>query len=878
MSKVIPQAIQLSDYQSPEFLIHQVHLHFDLNERQTRVTAIIEFERNPGFSEDGPLVLNGESMVLQRLVLDGKLLSCEDYTVSDHHLTIHHVPEKFTLESEVTIKPEENTQLSGLYKSRTNYCTQCESQGFRRITYFLDRPDVMTRYTTSIAADKTRYPMLLSNGNLIETKELDNNRHWVKWEDPSKKPSYLFALVAGDFDLLQDTFTTCSGRKVDLRLYLEKGFNDQGDFALKALQRSMKWDEEAFNREYDLDIYMIVAVSDFNMGAMENKGLNIFNTKYILANSQTATDNDYIGIENVIGHEYFHNWSGNRVTCRDWFQITLKEGLTVFRDQCFIQDMTSEAVMRINTVNFLRSVQFVEDAGPMAHPIRPRSYIEVNNFYTNTVYRKGAEVIRMVQTLIGKEAFKKAMDLYFSRYDGEAVTTEDFIQAMQDSSGLDLTQFLRWYDQAGTPVLDIRSDYNESAKTFLLTVKQMTPVTPGQDEKLPLFLPLSIGFVGSECCDMPTQLQSEKTAIEGTRILQIKKAEQTFEFINVSEKPVLSLLRKFSAPVRVNYDYTDEELLWLIQCDSDSFARWEAGQEFYRRVIFGAVEAIKNNQRINLDTRLVDIFRKVILSGMNDYWYMATLLTLPNLSYLMQFMQPVDIESLHQAYHSVKKQLSEQLVAELKNCYDQHKLSNYEYNAADIGKRAIKNLALAYLVATEEPKFLELAFAQFTKSTNMTDVMGALNALNQVDSPYRIEALEMFFQKWKQQPLLVNKWLMLQAQAMDSKTIAVVKHLLQHPAYDSKNPNNVYSLIVSFGANPVCFHAHDGAGYELLADQVLDLDPHNPQVAARVIQPLTRWKMMDKKRQQMIKAALQRILEAPKLSNDVYEIVTKSLV
>ena len=873
-----PQPVYLKGYRPSDFLIDIVHLYVDLYEEETYVKTILNLQRNPVLSRtEAPLMLNGEDMILKSVIIDGHKLSPSSYMVDKFSLTIPDVPDQFALETEVVIKPQENTKLSGLYKSRGNFCTQCEAEGFRRITYFLDRPDVMAKYTTTITADKTKYPYLLSNGHLIETKTLDHKRHWIHWEDPSKKPSYLFALVAGDFDVLEDSFVTRSGREVALRLYLEKGFKDQGMFALTALQKSMRWDEEKFGREYDLDIYMIVAVSDFNMGAMENKGLNIFNTKNILANPNTATDDDYVRVEEVIGHEYFHNWSGNRVTCRDWFQITLKEGLTVFREQSFTEDVTSKSVARINVVNLLRNVQFLEDAGPMAHPIQPRSYIEINNFYTATVYNKGAEIVRMVQTLLGPQTFYKAMNLYFSLYDGQAVTTEDFIQVMEDVSGKDFEQFKRWYDQAGTPSLEVNSEYDEKEKMLTLIVKQTCLPTPGQPEKLPFHLPLSIGFVWSECEDMPTQLEGESKTVMGTRVLEIKESETIFRFINVEHKPILSLLRNFSAPVRLSYPYTDEELLYLLQHDSDPFARWEAAQLFAKQLIFKLVDDYYQKKPLKMDNRFVKSLQKIIQGSHKDPWYKATLLLLPSESYLMQFTKKMDIEVLFNVRQFVKKALATELVDDLKKGYRNNQLTKYEYHYADVGKRAFKNRCLSYLTEINDKLYYQLAYEQFKNSDNMTDVVGSLSALINHDCEERDQALEKFYQQWKDQPLIVNKWFSLQASSTLPSTFETVKKLTQHPAFNIKNPNNIHSLLAVFGANVVRFHNANGDGYRLIVDYVLKIDPVNPQVAARILQPLTRWKIMNEKYQALMKAELTRVARVPKLSTDVYEIVMKSL-
>lgn len=877
MEHAQPKTTYLRDYRPADFVIDSVHLHVDLHEDETQVKSILAMQRNTLAAADAPLVLDGEDMVLKSVILDGKKLSPSQYSVNEHSLTIPHVPNKFTLETEVVIKPQENTQLSGLYKSRGNYCTQCESQGFRRITYYLDRPDVLSRFTTTITADQKKYPVLLSNGNLVESKTLSGGRHWVHWEDPFKKPSYLFALVAGDFDLLEDTFTTMSNRKIALKLFLEKGFKEQGHFALKALKKAMRWDEETFGREYDLDIYMIVAVSDFNMGAMENKGLNVFNTKYILADKATATDVDYYGVEAVIGHEYFHNWSGNRVTCRDWFQLTLKEGLTVFREQLFSDDLLPPGVARIQNANFLRNSQFPEDAGPMAHPIRPQSYIEISNFYTTTVYRKGSDVIRMIRTLLGKEKFRAAMDLYFSRHDGHAVTTDDFVKAMEDASKIDLTQFRRWYEQAGTPVLDIDGVYDEKAQTFTLTVKQSCPPTPGQPKKEPFHIPLVMGLVGTQCQDLPLQLAHEKNSTSGTRLLEIKKPVETFQFIHVKEKPIPSFLRHFSAPVMLNYPYTDEELLWLLRCDSDYFSRWEAGQTYARCLIFRLVKEVQQQRPLHMDMHLVQAFKYLLTHSQGQEEYVAMLLTLPSINYLVQFMTPMDIEALHTAYDFVKKSLASALVADFAHAYKNNLLNSYQYNATDVGRRSLKNRSLAYLVESGESQYRQWAYQQFMQSDNMTDTMGALQALINHPSEEREKALAAFYDKWREQPLVVNKWLLLQATAMLPSTLDQVKKLMQHPAFDIKNPNNAYALIRTFGDNLVCFHEKSGAGYRFMADQVLAINAFNSHVAAIIVQPLSRWQKMDKTRQKYMKEELQRIAKASKLSKDVYEIVTKSL-
>lgn len=869
----------LKDYRPADFLIPEVFLHFDLQEENTVVKSVLKVKRNPAASNPhAPLVLNGEEMELHSVSINGHHLNAQQYQVDEHSLTIPQVLDEFVLELEVIIQPQKNTQLSGLYKSRTNFCTQCESHGFRRITYFLDRPDVMSQFTTTISADKKNYPILLSNGNLIECKDLSSGRHWAHWQDPSLKPCYLFALVAGDFDILEDQFQTQSGKQVDIKLYLERGFRDQGAFALTALKHAMKWDEEVFGREYDLDIYMIVAVSDFNMGAMENKGLNIFNTKYILAKPETASDQDYAGIESVIGHEYFHNWSGNRVTCRDWFQITLKEGLTVLREQLFSEAMTSPAVARIDQVNVLRNRQFLEDEGPNAHPVRPESYIEINNFYTPTVYNKGAEVIRMVRVLLGPELFRQGMDLYFSRHDGQAVTTEDFIQAMTDVSGKDFTQFFRWYQQSGTPRLEVQGQYNPQHQTFTLTVEQNCPPTPGQATKEPFYLPLSMGLVDKQGRDLPLQIQGENQPQEGSRVLAISQKQQQFVFVNIAEKPTPSLLRHFSAPVKLNYPYTLEELALLMTHDSDIVARWEASQRFAVQLLLELVKNLQNKSKPNLPSIWLASYSQILADKSCDKHLLARLLTLPSEAYLAQFLQPIDVENIHLSRDFGRKQLAVGLEQQFIALYH-HFLDSkpYEYNTESMGKRSIKNTALNYLMLTAKGIYADLAYEQFKASDNMTDVMGALTALNNYTGEQRNKVLLEFYKKWRDQPLVVNKWFALQASSQLPDTLTQVKQLLKHPAFSINNPNNVYNLIGVFTGNNIHFHAKDGSGYEFVADQVIAIDPNNPQVAARMVEPLTRWQNFDVKRQDLMQNQLKRIKQNTKISNDVYELVVKSL-
>jgi len=867
----------LSDYLPSEFVISNVDLAFDLHDDVTHVTSCLAVRRNPkAQTKTGTLELHGQELSLVSVRLDGKSLSNDQYQQTSETLSIANVPDAFTLEIEVDIKPQENTALMGLYVSRDNYCTQCEAQGFRRITYYLDRPDVMSTFTTCITADKTRFPYLLSNGNLIEKRDLDHGRHLMKWEDPSLKPAYLFALVAGDFDLLTDTFQTMSSRTVDLHLYVEKGFLDQAQYAMDALKRSMKWDETRWGREYDLDIYMIVAVSDFNMGAMENKGLNIFNTKYVLAKPETATDADYIGIEGVIGHEYFHNWSGNRVTLRNWFQLTLKEGLTVFRDQCFTEDMTSRGIARINTANVVRTAQFTEDAGPTAHPIRPDHYMEINNFYTLTVYRKGAEIIRMIETLISKELFRKGLDLYFEKYDGQAVTTEEFVSSMEQASGKDLTQFRRWYEQAGTPILQVRDEYDATEQTYSLHVEQRYPKLAVESPSLPLQLPLKVALLNEQGDEMALTLQQHGTLIEGnTAVLEMTEPKQTFVFEKVASKPIPSLLRHFSSPVNLEYDYSDDALAHLLAHDRDPFSCWSAAQMLYMRMIMKAVE---QNQAVALTPEFMHAFKALLESRHHDLSVLASLLTLPSHQFLLMRMPEKKVDGLHRAWLELKAALANQFQSQWLSLYREfHKDIPYIYSPKAVGERAIKNLALHYLATTGSDAHLEAALSQLMKSNNMTDSMGALSALNQSVGPYREKALAHFHEQWQKEPLVINKWLLLQASAYLPQTLDEVKALTQHASYQQRNPNNVYALIGGFAANIPCFHAKDGSGYRFIADQVIALDKENPQVAARVVQPLLQWRQVDALRQDLMAKELKRIQAAGDLSSDVYELVFKSL-
>ncbi|OGT25253.1 MAG: aminopeptidase N [Gammaproteobacteria bacterium RIFCSPLOWO2_02_FULL_42_14] len=866
------QTTYLKDYTPPDFLIDSVHCHFEIEENDIIVKSLLRVRRNAASkNQKADLVLDGEALILQQVALNGKILPAEKMCVTNKTLTILNVSDTFSLETTVQIFPKKNTTLMGLYQSRNNLCTQCEAEGFRRITYFLDRPDVMSRFTVTISADKDRFPFLLSNGNLVEERLMENNRHWVHWEDPSLKPCYLFALVAGDFDVIRDQFETMHERHVDLYLYLEKGFLDQGDYAMIALKKAMKWDEEKFGREYDLDRFMIVAVSDFNMGAMENKGLNIFNTKYILAKPETATDADYINIERVIAHEYFHNWTGDRVTCRDWFQLTLKEGLTVCRDQLFTEDTTSKGVARIDVVNTLRNHQFPEDAGPMAHPIRPDSYVKIDNFYTATVYEKGAEVIRMARTLLSPDGFRKGMDLYFSRYDGHAVTTEDFLQALADANQFDFSQFSRWYHQAGTPIVQVKTQYDVAKKTFHVHIKQMTLPTPHQFEKLPLYFPFEMALIDSHCHAMELQLEHESHSFGKSTVLTIQQSEETFTFIHVAEKPAPSLLRHFSAPVILHYDYSNDELARLMQCDTDAFCRWEAGQ----RLMVNAIGDAARNADVTADL-LIHSVESLLKNPPSDLNMLTRLLQFPSLKYLYTQLKPLDIDAVFRAEQLVEKALAKQLVKLFSDLFEKNKVTNPEYSVEACGQRAIRAASLYYLMHANPAHYAKIAFHDAQHATTMTDKLGALIALNHHVIDERETALTQFYEHYHREPLVVNKWFSLQASSTLPDTLQRVKSLLQHPAFDWKNPNNVYALLVTFGSNTLRFHDASGEAYEFLTDCILKIDANNPIVAARVVQPFSQWKQMDKSRGALMKAQLER-LSSQKLSDNLREIVAKSL-
>ncbi len=875
-----PQTIYLKDYTVPDYLIHNVDLNFDLAEDNTRVVSRLTLSRNPASQTgDAALILAGENLGLISVILnDDQQLTDQHYLQTPDSLIIHEVPQHriFVLTIENTINPKANTALEGLYLSNGMLCTQCEAEGFRKITYFLDRPDVMAQFTTTLVGDKDRYPVLLSNGNKIAQGELADNRHWVTWEDPFNKPCYLFALVAGQLDYIEDSFTTLSDRTINLQIFVEKHDLDKCTHAMQSLKNAMLWDEQVYGREYDLDLYMIVAVGHFNMGAMENKGLNVFNTKFVLARPDTATDSDYEHIEGVIGHEYFHNWTGNRITCRDWFQLSLKEGFTVFRDQEFTGDRTSKAVKRIEDVINLRTRQFAEDAGPLAHPIRPNAYIEINNFYTLTVYEKGAEVVRMIHTLLGAKGFRKGSDLYFERHDGQAVTCDDFVNAMEAANTVDLSQFRRWYEQAGTPVLTVRQAYDPEAQTLTLTLNQHCPSTPDQAVKEPLHIPVTMGLINKDGSIAPCKLQHATT---DEVILQLTQAEQSFTFEDLKEQPVVSLLRGFSAPVKLVMGRSLEELAFLLSYDRDTFNRWEAGQQLAGQIIAGLIADVQNDLQLQLNPIIIAAFKQVIEQSWDDLSYFSLLLSLPSETYLAEQMQVVDVEAIHTAREFVLLTLAEQLQAQFKSLYlENHREESGMFDAGAIGRRRIKNTCLAYLGRLGQADSQQWSQQQFATAKNMTDQIAALAVVVNGSHPAKQQCLADFYQQWQDEALVIDKWFALQASSHNPDTFANVQALMQHSAFDLKNPNRVRALIGAFSqANPLHFHAANGQGYQFLADQIIALNTLNPQVASRMLSPLTSWRRYDPGRQALIKAQLERIMTTEAVSKDVYEVASKSL-
>ena len=873
MKDAQPGTIHLRDYEAPRFLIDKTVLRIEIRDDDACVQATLSLRRNPESQYDGKsLELYGQHLTLNSIAIDGRKLLAEEYSMTAEDLTINSVPDQFELTSEVVIRPKDNASLEGLFKSRTMYCTQCEAEGFRRITYYLDRPDVMSEFTTTIIADKALCPVLLSNGNLLDSGDLDSGRHWATWHDPFRKPSYLFAMVAGDLAVVDDSFTTCSNREVDIRLYVEPKDLQKCDHAIQSLKNAMAWDEKVYGREYDLNLYMIVAVDDFNMGAMENKGLNIFNTSCVLAHPETTTDDAFKRVEGVVAHEYFHNWSGNRVTCRDWFQLSLKEGFTVFRDSEFSADMGSQTVKRVEDVNLLRTVQFSEDSGPTAHPVQPSSYMEISNFYTVTIYEKGAEVVRMIHTLLGPELFRQGSDLYFARHDGHAVTIEDFVAAMAEVSGRDFSQFMNWYRQSGTPRLSVNSEYDAQNKRYSLHFNQGIG-----DECSPYHIPVKLGLV-SDKGDLPLS-----TSGETNQVVEITRLTQTVTFEGVSERPVPSLLRGFSAPIKLDYAYSLDELGFLMSSDSDGFNRWNAGQQLSIQLMQGLMADYRNDKALTLDPRLKDAFTKVLIEPASDQAMQALVLTLPSETLLAELSEVVDIEAIHHVRQFVCRELGSVLADHWLRVYqDNQQQGGYRHNAREVARRSLKNLALRYLVYAGADNSLEFVESQFRQADNMTDRLSALTSLvndpREAAKDLAAAALASFYQDWSHEPLVLNQWFQVQSACSLPNGLDRVMRLMEHQAFDIHNPNKVRSVVGVFcNSNPINFHTDNGSGYQFLADNVIQLDKFNPQIAARLLIPLTKWRRFDGACSVAMHKQLSRVLASPELSRDTYEIASKSL-
>ena len=874
----IAQPVHLKDYRPPDWLVETVRLDVSLHPTAIKVRATLALKPNPN-TASAPLILDGDDLSLVSLRLNGNPLPADSYVSSSDSLTIPQPPNvPFTLEIETIVDPSANTQLSGLYRSNGTYCTQCEAEGFRRITYFPDRPDVMAIYTTRIEADKRDTPVLLSNGNLVESGEVQGGRHFAVWHDPHPKPSYLFALVGGDLACVEDRFLTMSGRNVTLRIYVEHGKQDRTAYAMDSLKRAMRWDEEVFGREYDLDIFMIVAVSDFNMGAMENKGLNVFNDKYVLASPDTATDADFAHIEAVIAHEYFHNWTGNRITCRDWFQLCLKEGLTVFRDQEFSADMRSRAVKRIADVRSLRATQFIEDAGPLAHPVRPETYKEINNFYTTTIYEKGAELVRMVRTLIGPKKFRAGMDQYFLRHDGEAATVEQFIQCFAEASGQDLSQFMRWYSQAGTPEVTVHGHFDAARKSYLLECRQVVPATPGQPIKEPMVIPLSLGLLGKDGRDLPLKPSTGELLTRGTLVLTDEVA--SFELADVKDRPVLSVNREFSAPVKIISDLSPDDLAFLAAHDSDPFNRWQALQTISARLLIENVEASRAGRAMRIDDRLMVALANILNDPELEPAFVALALVPPGEADIARDIgRDVDPDAIFRARSALRAAIGERLAPQLSELTGRlYTAGGYSPDARSAGRRALRNVALDLMAATGKSTEIARAHQQYATADNMTDRMAALATLSLHDVVERQQALDDFYARYSSDALVVDKWFSLQAAVPEPGALDKVRSLTAHPAFSLANPNRVRALIGAFAqGNPTQFNRADGAGYEFVADTVRALDPKNPQVSARLATAFRAWRMLESGRRAKAEAALTRLKTTPGLSRDLNDIVERAL-
>jgi aminopeptidase N len=874
----IAQPVHLKDYRPPDWLVETVRLDVSLHPMASRVRATLALKPNP-HTASAPLILDGDGLSLVSLRLNGNPLPPDSYVSSSDSLTIPQPPNApFTLEIETIVDPSANTQLSGLYRSNGTYCTQCEAEGFRRITYFPDRPDVMAVYTTRIEADKRETPVLLSNGNLVESGDTQDGRHFAVWHDPHPKPSYLFALVGGDLACVEDRFLTMAGRNVTLRIYIEHGKEDRTAYAMDSLKRAMRWDEDVFGREYDLDIFMIVAVSDFNMGAMENKGLNVFNDKYVLASPDTATDADFAHIEAVIAHEYFHNWTGNRITCRDWFQLCLKEGLTVFRDQEFSADMRSRAVKRIADIRNLRATQFIEDAGPLAHPVRPETYKEINNFYTTTIYEKGAELVRMVRTLIGPEKFRVGMDLYFARHDGEAATVEQFIRCFAEASGREFSQFMRWYSQAGTPEVTVHGHFDAARKTYLLECRQVVPATPGQPLKEPMVIPLSLGLLGKDGRDIPLKPSTGEPLTTG--VLVLTDQATSFELVDVNERPVLSINREFSAPVKVISDLDADDLAFLAAHDSDPFNRWQALQTISARLLIENVEASRAGRAMRIDNRLMVALANILNDSALEPAFVALVLVPPGEADIARDIgRDVDPDAIFRARSALRAAIGGRLAPQLSALYSRlYTAGGYSPDARSAGRRALRNVALDLMAATGKSAEIARAYQQYTTADNMTDRMAALATLSLHDVVERQPALDDFYARYSSDALVVDKWFSLQATVPEPGALDKVRSLTAHPAFSLANPNRVRALIGAFAqGNPTQFNRADGAGYEFVADTVRALDPKNPQVSARLATAFRTWRMLESGRRAKAEAALTRLKTTPGLSRDLSDIVERAL-
>jgi len=871
-----PRAIRLQDYRPLDYRIPEIALDFLLDPEATRVTATMQVERTGGAGT--PLILNGEYLTLVSLAIDGAPLTAERYALDEGTLTIPDPPQRFTLKIVTEIAPAKNTALEGLYLAKGIFCTQCEAEGFRRITYFPDRPDVLSVYTTRIEAPKRTLPVLLSNGNRVEQGELAGGRHFAVWHDPFPKPCYLFALVAGDLGAIRDRFVTMSERSIDLAIYVEHGNEDRAAYAMDSLKRAMKWDEETYGREYDLDIFMIVAVSAFNMGAMENKGLNIFNDKLILASPETATDSDYERIESVVAHEYFHNWTGNRITCRDWFQLSLKEGLTVFRDQSFSADMRSAPVKRIEDVQMLRMRQFQEDAGPLAHPVQPQSYITIDNFYTATVYEKGAEVIAMLKTLVGPEGYRKATDLYFERLDGEAATVEDWVKCFEDACARDLSQFRLWYAQAGTPVIEAKGRYDAQNKRYTLTLKQSLAPTPGQPDKRPMHVPVRLGLVGRSGRALPLTLEGENATGPDERVLELTKSEEHFVFVGVDEEPLISIGRHFSAPAYFRTETARKDRAALMAHDPDAFNRWEAGQALATDILIEMAAAARAGKAPNADATYLDAVGHALERAEDDMAFAVQMLTPPGEAELALAMTPADPDAIHAAREALIRAVAAAHGSRFADLYEKlASRSAFSPDARSAGRRALRNACLRYLTAADDERAAGLADAHYRAAANMTDMIAALAALTRMDSLLREAAFADFHDRFRGDPLVLDKWMSLQALSPLPGTVETVRALMRDPAFDIKNPNRVRALIGAFTGNHLRFHAGDGTGYRLVGEIVRTLDPLNPQIAARLAGAFENWRRYDAARQALMRAELEAAVKMEGLSSNLYEVATKML-